>query len=66
MAEEVKAGLEEAGVEVEIFQVAETLPEGVLAKMGAPPKADYPIIDIEKLPEADGFIFGTPTSAFAL
>jgi len=61
MAESVKEGLEEAGVEVKIFQVAETLPAGVLEKMGAPPKAEYPVIDTHTLDEADGLIFGTPT-----
>lgn len=39
----------------------ETLPEGVLAKMHAPPKPDVPILDVHELPKADGFIFGFPT-----
>lgn len=43
-------------------QVPETLSEEVLAKLHAPPKdADVPIIDVAKLPEFDGFIFGFPT-----
>lgn len=42
--------------------VPETLPEEVLSKMGAPPKDDsVPIITADKLPEADGIIFGIPT-----
>uniref|UniRef100_A0A7S3V348 Flavodoxin-like domain-containing protein n=2 Tax=Sar TaxID=2698737 RepID=A0A7S3V348_9STRA len=61
MAESVKEGLEEAGVEAEIYQVDETLPEEVLGKMGAPPKADYPVIDPQMLTDADGFMFGIPT-----
>ena len=42
-------------------QVAETLPEGVLEKMHAPPKADYPILDAHVMDQADGFVFGFPT-----
>ena len=32
------------GVEVKLWQVAETLPEEILTKMGASPKGDVPII----------------------
>lgn len=39
-------------------QVPETLPAEVLAKIGAPPKADDPIITAEELKEYDGFLFG--------
>jgi hypothetical protein len=42
-------------------QVAETLPEGVLTKMHAPPKPDVPLLDVHDLPKADGFLFGFPT-----
>jgi NAD(P)H dehydrogenase (quinone) len=58
MADAVKEGVLDAGVECDIFQVAETLPEEVLTKMHAPPKADHPVITPEKLSEYDGFIFG--------
>lgn len=62
MAERVKKGIESVeGVEVHIYQVAETLPAEVLEKMHAPAKSDYPIIDPHTLPEADGFVFGFPT-----
>eukprot|EP00951_Prasinocladus_malaysianus_P032156 scaffold311831_cov23-Prasinocladus_malaysianus.AAC.1 len=61
MADTVAAGLKEAGIDVKMFQVPETLPEEVLGKMGAPPKSDDPIITADKLPEADGFVFGVPT-----
>lgn len=43
------------------FQVPETLPEAVLAKMHAPPKPDVPILDVHDLPNADGIIIGFPT-----
>lgn len=42
-------------------QVPETLPEGVLQKMHAPPKPDVPIVDVHDLPSADGFVFAFPT-----
>eukprot|EP00798_Chlamydomonas_sp_ICE-L_P030165 gene30165-35145_t len=62
MAESVKAGIDaEPDVEGIIYQVAETLPEEVLAKMHAPAKPGYPIIDPHTLDQADGFVFGFPT-----
>ncbi|KNC76342.1 flavoprotein YCP4 [Sphaeroforma arctica JP610] len=61
MAEEEKKGLEEAGCEVTIFRVPETLPEEVLAKMHAPPKPDYPVVTAEQLVDFDGIMFGIPT-----
>ena len=49
-------------VTAKLFQVAETLPEEVLSKMHAPPKAaDVPIITANDLKDADGIIFGIPT-----
>lgn len=55
-------GLEAAGVQAKLFQVAETLPQEVLEKMHAPPKAaDVPVITVDQLAEADGFLFGVPT-----
>jgi len=50
-----------SGVNVELYQVAETLSPEILGKMHAPPKLDVPVIDVAKLPEADGFLFGFPT-----
>lgn len=32
------------GVDVEIYQVPETMPEAVLQAMHAPPKADHPVL----------------------
>lgn len=64
LAASVKKGLEAAGCTVEMFQVPETLPAEVLAKMHAPPKPDIPVADmafIEKMPTYDGFVFGFPT-----
>jgi NAD(P)H dehydrogenase (quinone) len=49
------------GVTAELYQVAETLPEEVLAKMHAPPKKDHPIATPDVLKEADGILFGLPT-----
>lgn len=43
------------------LQVPETLPEGVLQKMHAPPKPDVPTVDVHDLPTADGFVFAFPT-----
>ncbi|KAI8063675.1 flavoprotein-like protein [Gilbertella persicaria] len=61
LALSVKHGLEEQGVNAQIFQVAETLTDEVLAKMEAPPKPDIPIMTVEKLSEPDGILFGLPT-----
>jgi len=43
------------------YQVSETLPDEVLAKMNAPPKGDAQVITPNELAEADGLIFGFPT-----
>ncbi|OWM77620.1 hypothetical protein CDL15_Pgr017018 [Punica granatum] len=62
LAKEIKKGAESVvGVEAKLWQVPETLPEDVLAKLSAPPKSDVPIISPDQLPEADGLIFGFPT-----
>jgi len=61
MAEAEQAGLKEAGIEADIYQVPETLPEEVLSKMHAPPKSKYPTIDPVTLEKYDAFLFGIPT-----
>ncbi|KAI7883991.1 NAD(P)H:quinone oxidoreductase, type IV [Lichtheimia hyalospora FSU 10163] len=61
LALEVQKGLEAVGVEVKLFQVAETLSDEILTKMHAPPKPDLPVISVEQLTEPDGLIFGIPT-----
>lgn len=54
-------GLEANGVNVELYQVEETLSDEVLSKMHALAKPSIPVIKIEQLPEADGVMFGLPT-----
>ncbi|MBI5492289.1 MAG: NAD(P)H:quinone oxidoreductase [Deltaproteobacteria bacterium] len=53
------------GAEVSVFQVRETLPDDIIAKMGATEAkkkfAHVPIATLDNLSEADGVIFGTPT-----
>jgi NAD(P)H dehydrogenase (quinone) len=53
------------GTQVEMYQVAETLPQAVLEKMGAVEAkkafAHVPIADPKKLNEADAIILGTGT-----
>lgn len=63
LAEAEKAGAEKAGAEVDIFQIAETLPEEVLAKMYAPPKdSSIPVLGSpSELEKYDGILFGIPT-----
>jgi NAD(P)H dehydrogenase (quinone) len=66
MAEAIAEGARGVeGASVEVFQVAETLPDEVLEKMGAREArqafAHVPIIDAKQLGEADAIIFGTPT-----
>ena len=66
LAEAVAEGARSvAGTDVQIFQVAETLPAAVLEKMGAVEAkkafAHVPIADPKRLPEADAIILGTPT-----
>lgn len=58
MSGAIKKGIEAAGATCDVYQVAETLPDDVLAKMGAPPKDDVPIITPDKMLEYDGFMFG--------
>jgi NAD(P)H dehydrogenase (quinone) len=66
MAEAVAEGARQvSGVEVKLYQVPETLPEEVLAKMGALEAkkafAHVPEAALDHLAEADAVIFGTPT-----
>lgn len=56
-----KAGIEAAGGVADIYQVAETLSDDVLAKMHAPAKPDIPIATHETLTQYDAFLFGIPT-----
>ncbi|KZV89046.1 NADH-quinone oxidoreductase [Exidia glandulosa HHB12029] len=61
LAESVAEGVKEAGGNVTIYQIPETLPKEVLEAMHAPPKPDYPIITPDKLAEYDAFLLGIPT-----
>jgi len=61
LAEAEKAGLAKAGIEADIYQVPETLPQEVLTKMYAPPKSAYPVIDPATLEKYDAFLLGIPT-----
>ena len=62
LALEIQSGLDEVdGIESYIFQVPETLSNEVLQKMGAPEKPNIPVITVDKLKEADAFLFGIPT-----
>ncbi|KAF8609643.1 1,4-benzoquinone reductase [Ceratobasidium sp. AG-I] len=61
VAESVKAGVESAGGNVTIFQIAETLPQEVLTKMHAPEKPAYAVLPPADLVNFDAFLFGIPT-----
>lgn len=66
LAEAVAEGARAAGAsDVQVLQVAETLPAEVLAKMGATEAkkafAHVPVADPHRLAEADAIILGTPT-----
>ncbi|KAJ5339905.1 Flavodoxin/nitric oxide synthase [Penicillium brevicompactum] len=61
LAEAEKKGIEAAGGEATIYQIAETLSEEVLGKMYAPAKASYPIAEPADLLTYDAVLFGIPT-----
>ncbi|MCJ1272556.1 Minor allergen Cla h 7 [Puttea exsequens] len=62
LAEAEQKGIEAAGGKADIYQVKETLPQEVLAKMHAPGQSEsIPIITPQKLAEYDAFLLGIPT-----
>lgn len=63
LAQAEAEGIRKAGGTVDLYQIAETLSDDVLAKMGAPAKpSDIPIIsDPTTLEPYDGFLLGIPT-----
>jgi NAD(P)H dehydrogenase (quinone) len=55
-------GIQAAGGNADVYQIQETLPEEVLAKMHAPPKSSVPTLEKpEQLLEYDAVLFGIPT-----
>jgi len=55
-------GIKEAGGDADVYQVPETLPEEVLTKMWAAPKADVPVLtDPKQLEAYDAILIGIPT-----
>jgi NAD(P)H dehydrogenase (quinone) len=65
LAEAVAEGARETGATVELLQVPETLPDDVIAKMGAAEAkkafAHIPVADPKRLAEADAIVLGSPT-----
>jgi NAD(P)H dehydrogenase (quinone) len=61
MAEEVGAGAQEAGAEVSLKRVPETVPEDLARKSGFKLDQAAPLAKIEELADYDAVIFGTPT-----
>jgi NAD(P)H dehydrogenase (quinone) len=66
MAEAIAAGVRSVeGTQVELLQVPELIPDEVLVQYGARDArarfAHVPIATVDRLPEADAIIFGTPT-----
>ncbi|KAG8883599.1 hypothetical protein FRB97_006293 [Tulasnella sp. 331] len=61
LADTAAASAKESGAEVGVFQVPETLPEGVLTAMGAAPRTTDPVASGKTLEEHDGYIFVIPT-----
>ncbi|KAF3393724.1 Minor allergen Alt a 7 [Talaromyces pinophilus] len=61
LAEAEKAGIEAAGGKADLYQIPETLPDDVLAKMHAPPKSNYPVATVETIKDYSAVLFGIPT-----
>jgi NAD(P)H dehydrogenase (quinone) len=61
MAQAVAVGAREAGAEVALKRVPETLPEDVLTGAGAKLNQEAPVATVDELVEYDAIIFGSPT-----
>jgi NAD(P)H dehydrogenase (quinone) len=61
MAEEVAAGVREAGAEAVVKRVPETVPEEIARKSGFRLEQKAPVATVEELANYDAIIFGTPT-----
>ncbi|XP_050935351.1 probable NAD(P)H dehydrogenase (quinone) FQR1-like 2 isoform X4 [Cucumis melo] len=68
LAKRMKKGVDSVdGVEGVLFKVPETLPLETLEQMRVPVKDDgVPVISVEEMVEADGFLFGFPTRLTAV
>lgn len=61
MAEAIAEGARQAGAEVALKRVPETIPQEVLEQAGAKLEQAAPVATIDELPQYDAIIFGTPT-----
>jgi len=66
MAKEVAVGVDEAGGDVTVKRVEETIPEEILEKNPGYMKIkkelkSFEIVTVDELPEYDGIVFGSPT-----
>ena len=61
MAEEVAAGVRDAGSQALIKRVPETVPQDVAKKSGFKLEQKAPVATVEELAEYDAIVFGTPT-----
>lgn len=61
MAEEVAAGVRDAGAEVVVKRVPETVPAEIAKKSGFKLEQKAPVATVEELADYDAIIFGTPT-----
>ncbi|MGE5094293.1 MAG: NAD(P)H:quinone oxidoreductase [Betaproteobacteria bacterium] len=61
MAEEVAAGVRDAGAEAIVKRVPETVPAEIAKKSGFKLEQKAPVATVEELAEYDAVIFGTPT-----
>ena len=61
MAGAVAEGAREAGAQVSVKRVPETVPEEVARKSGFKLEQTAPVASIEELADYDGIVFGTPT-----
>ena len=61
MAEEVAAGVREAGAEAVVKRVPETVPDEIARKSGFKLEQKAPVATVEELADYDAVIFGTPT-----
>jgi NAD(P)H dehydrogenase (quinone) len=61
MAQAVAEGAKQAGADVALKRVPETMPEDVLNNIGAKTEQAAPVADPNELADYDAIIFGTPT-----